>query len=354
MCAQSKGNMNQERDSKDKVYAKGIKGFNKGLVCEPVFGCKKQYAEDTVFEEKGGEIGGPGVMHAADAAMNVLEHVPLIDENGDLSEFAEVEALAPVQREGTKWATTKMRIGKKLSFAAFLKKAVRTFNSTVSAIKTQTYALYTFIYDVADYSNLKISSERVKLCSFGDKAYISNTEKDVYTVSLGDKVNICSSGDWTQIGILGDEAVVCTTGDQTRAAISGSQAKVGNSGYGAHIMNSGSCAQIRNVGEYAHICDTGDWSRINSEGKSSKLISSGYCSNIVSSGDKSLVAALGVYAYAAAEKGSWIGLAEYDKHGDCICAKFEFVDGEKIKPGVKYRLKQGKFEEVIESEEPPF
>lgn len=346
--------MEQERDTKDKIYAKGIKGFQKGLICEPDSEHRKQYKENTVFEEEGGSICGPGVMHAVSQPLDVLKYVPLISDDGTLSEFARVEALAPIQREGTKWATTKLRVGKKLSFAAFLKKAVKTFNSTVSAIKTQTNALYTFIYDVADYSKLKISSERVKLCSFGDKAHISSSNKNVYIGVLGDKAEIGSSGDWTQLGILGDEAIVCTTGDQTRTAVLGSLAKIGNSGYGAHIMNSGSCAQIRNVGGYVHICDAGDWSRINSEGKSSKLISSGYGSNIVSSGNKSLVAALGVYAYAAAEKGSWIGLAEYDKHGDCICAKFEFVDGEKIKPGVKYRLKQGKFEEVLESEEPAF
>lgn len=346
--------MEQERGTKDKIYARGIKGFQKGLVCEPTPGRKKQYAENTVFEEPGGEICGPGVMHAAESAADVLDYVKLINDDDTLSEFAEVEALAPVQREGTKWATTKLRVGKKLRFSSFLKKAVKTFNSTVSSIKTQIYTLYTFVYDISDYSKLRISSERVKLCSFGDYANISNSKKNVYIGSLGDKVKICSSGNWTQIGVSGDNAIVCAIGDQTCISNSGHQAKIGNSGYGAHIMNSGSCAQIRNVGEYVHICDVGDWSRINSEGKSSKLISSGYGSNIVSSGNKSLVAALGVYAYAAAEKGSWLGLAEYDKKGNCICAKFERVDGNRIKPGVRYRLKHGEFEEVVDTEEPAF
>ena len=77
--------MKQERDvrgrflPKEKVYATGIKGFLPGLVCEPATGHRKQYAENAVFEEKGGRICGPGVMHAADKAMSVLKYAALVN-----------------------------------------------------------------------------------------------------------------------------------------------------------------------------------------------------------------------------------------------------------------------------------
>ena len=54
---------------------------------------------------------------------------------------------------------------------------------------------------------------------------------------------------------------------------------------------------------------------------------------------------------ASAAKGSWITLAEW-RHDDekrrwfPVCVKTAFVDGEKIRAGVLYRLRNGEFEEV--------
>ena len=66
---------------------KGYKAFEKGMICNG-----KQYAENTVFEEDTAEICESG-MHFCANPLDVLNYYPLIDENGDLSEFAEVEAL---------------------------------------------------------------------------------------------------------------------------------------------------------------------------------------------------------------------------------------------------------------------
>lgn len=289
--------MEQERDTKDKIYAKGIKGFQKGLVCEPASGYKKQYVENTVFEEPGGEICGPGVMHAADTVVSVLEHVPLISRNGDLSEFARVEALAPVQRKENKWATTKLRVGKKLSFEELVKECI--------------------------------------ICSNDCKVIGSST----FGEKLGSTYNeavIASSGDFVKIGSSGESVAVCSSGDSVSISCSG--------GY----------AEIANSGERAQISVANDYARINSSGYQDKIASTGTGTKIVSSGPKSVIVAIGSNSIVAAEFGSWIGLAEYDNTGNCLCARFAQVDGEKIKSGVKYRLKQGKFEEVIDSEEPPF
>ena len=42
----------------EKVYAKGFKAFNPGMKC-----LNKQYEENTIFTESGGNICGAGVMH---------------------------------------------------------------------------------------------------------------------------------------------------------------------------------------------------------------------------------------------------------------------------------------------------
>ena len=53
-----------------------------------------------------------------------VESLYLVDENGDSSEFAEVEALGPVWNDGEKRATNKIHIGAKLGFKGFLKACI--------------------------------------------------------------------------------------------------------------------------------------------------------------------------------------------------------------------------------------
>lgn len=72
---------------KEKVFMKGYKAFNKGMVCRG-----KQYAENTVFEEDSAEICASG-MHFCKSPLDVLKYYPLVDKDGNVSEFAEVEAL---------------------------------------------------------------------------------------------------------------------------------------------------------------------------------------------------------------------------------------------------------------------
>ena len=95
---------------------KGYKGFEKGLICKG-----KQYAENTVFEEEKAEICKSG-MHFCKNPLDCLDHYPLIDDNGNMTEFAEVEALDEVLTDDNKkYCTKKLKIGAKLDLAGFIK-----------------------------------------------------------------------------------------------------------------------------------------------------------------------------------------------------------------------------------------
>ena len=88
---------------------KGYKGFSPGLVCRG-----KQYAENTVFEEDSAEICKSG-MHFCKTPFDVLEHYGFVNDNGELNEFAEVEALDEVKTDdGKKYCTKKLKIGAKI------------------------------------------------------------------------------------------------------------------------------------------------------------------------------------------------------------------------------------------------
>ena len=93
----------------EKVYMKGYKGFNKGLVCKG-----KQYAENTVFEEDNAKIRECG-MHFCENPFDVWRYYPPCDK-GEFNEFAAVEALSdPQTNDNLKFCTTKLKIGKKSS-----------------------------------------------------------------------------------------------------------------------------------------------------------------------------------------------------------------------------------------------
>ena len=95
---------------------KGYKGYEKGLICRG-----KQYAVGKVFEENNAEICKSG-MHFCRNPLDILDYYPLIDTNGNLTEFTEVEALdEPKTDDGKKFCTKKLKIGAKLSLSEFAK-----------------------------------------------------------------------------------------------------------------------------------------------------------------------------------------------------------------------------------------
>lgn len=213
---------------------KGYKAFNRGMICKG-----KQYEENTTYEENGNKICEAGVMHFCENPFDALNYYPLIDEDGNISDFADVEAIGDIYKEKDKTATNKLHIGAKLGLKGFIKACV-------------------------DFTIEKTRIESVK-----------DNEAD-------------------------------------------------SGGYSAKIGSSG------------------DSAKITSEGKNSVVMAAG-CNSI-----------------AKAKIGSWITLAEWiktDKTDDSDnyiwipkCVKTEYVDGERIKEDIFYKLVDGEFKEV-ESEE---
>lgn len=105
MCASQEVNM-------DKI---GYKAFNPGMICRG-----KQYEENAVFEEPEVKICNTG-MHYCKNPFDVLEHYGFVNDNAEINEFAEVEALADEKTDdGRKFCTTKLKIGAKLSIHNFV------------------------------------------------------------------------------------------------------------------------------------------------------------------------------------------------------------------------------------------
>lgn len=164
---------------------KGYKAFRKGMICAPDEQHKKQYAENTVFEEDSAEVCKKG-MHFCKDPLAVLEYYPLVDENGEMSEFAEVEALDECKTDdGQKYCTKKLKVGAKLSFPALVQASVDFEFEKSTKIDTS-------------------EDEDEKISSKGDQARIG---------SSGDWARIGSSGNWARIASSGKHSVICCAGN---------------------------------------------------------------------------------------------------------------------------------------------
>ena len=303
---------------------KGYKAFNKGMICRG-----KQYKENATYEENGNEICEAGVMHFCENPFDVLDYYQLVDENGNIPDFADVEAIGDVYKKGNKTVTNKLHIGAKLGLKGFVKACV---DFTIEKARVE-------------------SGKDNETDSSGDYAQIG---------SSGDYAQIGSSGDCAQIGSSGYYAKIGSSGYSAQIGSSGDYAQIGSSGYSAQIGSSGDYAKIGSSGYYAKIGSSGYSAQIGSSGDYAQIGSSGYSAQITSKGKNSVVMAAGYNSIAKAKIGSWITLAEWirtDKTNDSgkyiwipKCVKTECVDGEHIKEDTFYKLVNGEFKEV-ESEE---
>ena len=179
---------------------KSFKAFNKDMTCNG-----KQYAENTVFEEPEAVLCRVGI-HYCENPLNVLNYYDLVTSECDLITAAEVEPLGEVKTDGTKSVTTKLRIGAKLSFSAFVKAGV---DFLIERTKTES------ANTDGGKKNAKIGSSGygAQIGSSGDGAQIGSSGNGAQIGSSGYGAQIGSSGDWAKIGSSGKNAVVCCAGN---------------------------------------------------------------------------------------------------------------------------------------------
>ena len=150
------------------MSVKGFKAFNKGMKCRG-----KQYEENTTYEENGNEICEAGVMHFCEEPFDVLNYYSLVDENGDISDFADVEAVGDIYRKEDKTATNKLHIGAKLGLKGFIKACV---DFTIEKTRVE---------PMKDDGTDNSSGYSAKIGSSGYSAKITSEGKDSVVMAAG-------------------------------------------------------------------------------------------------------------------------------------------------------------------------
>ena len=200
---------------------KGYKAFEPGLICKG-----KRYAENTVFEESEAIVCKSG-MHFCENPFDVLDYYPLVNDKGEFSDFAEVEAVAETKTDDKKkYCTTKLKVGAKMSFAGFVKACVDfAYEKTIKDMpSSKVCALHSAkIGSSGDYAQIGSSGHYAQIGSSGDSAQIGSSGHCAQIGSSGHYAKIGSSGDSAKINSTGEDSVVCCAGANSIA-----KAKVGS------------------------------------------------------------------------------------------------------------------------------
>jgi hypothetical protein len=146
---------------------KGYKGFEKGLICRG-----KQYVENTVFEEEKAEVCKSG-MHFCEKPLDVLAFYAPCDENGNLNDFCEVEAMEEaVTDDNIKYCTKKLKIGAKIGLVGLI-------NADVEYIKEQ----------------IAKTPDKLKAVNSGNSSSAVNSGNSSSAVNSGNRSSAVNSGD---------------------------------------------------------------------------------------------------------------------------------------------------------------
>ena len=198
MCTAKEVNM-------DKI---GYKAFNPGMICRG-----KQYEENAVFEEPEAKICNTG-MHYCKNPFDVLEHYGFVNDNAEINEFAEVEALADEKTDdGRKFCTTKLKIGAKLSMHnfvnAFVEFTLKRTNGESAATNT------------GNWSAATNTGNRSAATNTGNRSAATNTGDQSAATNTGDRSAATNTGDWSAATNTGDRSAATNTGNWSAATNTG-------------------------------------------------------------------------------------------------------------------------------------
>jgi hypothetical protein len=307
---------------------KGYKGFSPGMVCRG-----KQYQENTEFTEPEAKICESG-MHFCPNPFDVWSFYPPTDENGNLNEFAEVEAMDdPQTDDDIKYCSHRLRIGAKLDLPGFIKASVDFIFEHVKSTDSNTDFRSTAT-NTGDYSASTNTGFRSASTNTGDRSAATNTGFQSTATNTGDCSVATNTGDCSVATNTGDYSASTNTGFRSASTNTGDRSAATNTGFQSTATNTGFQSTATNTGFRSTATNTGDYSASSVSGNESFAIATGQLSKVKGA------------------LGCWIACAEWAENDNGTWHPIDFkairVDGEKIKADTWYRLEKGKFIEVEE------
>jgi hypothetical protein len=167
----------------------------KGLTHE--FKCRKfQFEVGKTYSVSGGVKACSSGFHACENPLDVWGYYPIIDDDGRLTRYAEVEQSGSTDRENDIIASAFIIIKAELKFGEFITRAVK------------------WLCDKAAGEN-NSSGASAQIGSSGNSAQIGSSGGFAQIGSSGDSARIASSSSYARIASEGDNAVIASAGENT-------------------------------------------------------------------------------------------------------------------------------------------
>ena len=196
---------------------KGYKGFYPGLICELDNEHKKQYAENTVYEEDEAECCRSG-MHFCKYPLDVFGYYPPVTDKG-VSEYAEVEALdKPVTDDEEKYCSKKLKIGAKIGIPALVQASVEYIkNNIVETKKESARGNYSAATNTGYYSAATNTGDCSAATNTGNRSAATNTGDYSAATNTGDCSAATNTGNRSAASVGGKDSIAIAFGLESKA-----------------------------------------------------------------------------------------------------------------------------------------
>ena len=285
---------------------KAYKGFDKDLKCRGFqFEAGKEYREEKADICKSG-------FHACENPLDVFKYYPPAT-----SRYCKVDLDANEQKEDDS-----KRVGKKI-------------------LILDEISLQDMINAGIAYIEAGVNWEDSASTNTGDHSVSTNTGYRSVSTNTGYRSASTNTGDHSVSTNTGHNSASTNTGHNSASTNTGDHSVSTNTGHNSVSTNTGHNSASTNTGHNSASTNTGDHSVSTNTGDHSAA---------VVEGEESVAAAIGYKSKAKGSLGSFLVLADWietDGGRHIVDVKSVKVDGEKIKPGVFYTMKDG---EIIEAD----
>ena len=282
---------------------KGYKGFDLELKCSTQ-GNSQQYAVGETYTHDGeAELCKRG-FHFCENPLDAMTYYGPCS-----SRYAEVEADGVPEEKGTdtKRVARSLRVVAEIGLHGLLRAGVK------------------FLVDKVNFEATTIKSRK-------DSGQAAASGYSGQAAASGYRGQAAASGESGQAAASGERGQAAASGERGQAAASGERGQAAASGYRGQAAASGYRGQAAASGYRGQAAASGERGQAAVTGKNGFAI------------------ATGLEGRASGEVGCWLILAEWSEHTDGnwqpVDVQTRRVDGEKIRAGVFYQLRNGEFVEA--------
>ena len=328
---------------------KSYKGFNKDMTCKGF-----QYEEGKEYETEKAECCETG-FHACEYPLDCFSHYA---PNGSV--YHEVEQDGDIDRkdDGTKIASTKIKIGARISIAGIVKAAIEY---TMSRTKKEASEDDDYGASSATGSCGASSATGSYGASSATGDYGASSATGDYGASsaTGYKGASSATGDYGASSATGSYGASSATGSYGASSATGSYGASSATGYKGASSATGDYGASSATGYKGASSATGDYGASSATGSCGASSATGSYGASSADHKDAVAVAWGYHGRAKGVLGSHLVLADWEgndrwywklEYWELKSAKMVQVDGKDIKPDTWYTMKNGEIVEWVEEE----